>query len=65
MSQINSYRDLLVWKLAMKLAKEVHTITRKFPRDEQFGLTSQIRRAAVCIPSNIAEGHARKWTKVF
>lgn len=65
MSQIQSYRDLLVWKLAMKLTKEIHSITKKFPADERYGLTSQLRRAAVSIPSNIAEGHARSWTKVF
>jgi four helix bundle protein len=54
-----TYRSLTVWQLAMDLAEEVYRLSRQFPREEQFGLTSQIRRAAVSIPSNIAEGHGR------
>jgi len=62
---IESYRDLTVWQKAMILAKETYRITRPFPRDEIYGLTSQIRRAAVSIPSNIAEGWGRKSRRDF
>jgi len=54
-----TYRSLSVWQLAMDLAEEVYRLSRQFPRDEQFGMTAQVRRAAVSIPSNIAEGHGR------
>jgi four helix bundle protein len=60
-----SYQDLAVWKRAMKLTKEVYQVTRSFPSDERFGLTNQIRRAAVSIPSNLAEGHARAGAPEF
>lgn len=53
------YRDLRVWNTAMSLVLEVYRITQCFPNAERFGLTSQLRRAAVSVPSNIAEGHAR------
>jgi four helix bundle protein len=58
-STFKSYRDLDVWKKAMDLAREVYKVTAKFPTEERFGLTNQIRRAAVSVPSNLAEGHAR------
>jgi len=54
---INSYRDLHAWQLEMTLAEEVYALTRVFPKDELFGLTSQLRRAAMGIPSHVAEGH--------
>lgn len=54
-----TYRDLLVWQKAKGLVVDVYQITGQFPRSEQFGLTAQIRRAAVSIPSNIAEGQGR------
>ncbi len=57
--EIKSYRDLRVWKEAMDLAVECYRITKAFPRDEIFGLTSQIRRSAASIPANIAEGYGR------
>ena len=60
-----SYRDLEVWRKAMSLAKEVYTVTSSLPKDERFGLVSQMRRAAISIPSNIAEGHARAGTGEF
>jgi four helix bundle protein len=60
---INSYRDLLVWQKSMALAKQVYSLTRSFPDDERFGLISQMRRAAVSVPSNIAEGQARQGRK--
>jgi len=50
------YKDLVAWQKAMDLITEIYRVTRKFPKDELFGLTSQLRRAAVSIPSNIAEG---------
>jgi four helix bundle protein len=53
------YRELVVWQKAMETVTEVYHITQKFPREETYGLTSQIRRAAVSIPSNIAEGQGR------
>jgi four helix bundle protein len=56
---IESYKDLMVWKKAMELVFETYRLSRGFPSDERFGLTSQIRRAAVSIASNIAEGHGR------
>jgi four helix bundle protein len=59
------YRDLMVWQKGMLLAKEVYRLTRAFPSDERFGLVSQMRRAAVSIPSNIAEGQARRTTSEF
>lgn len=58
-----SYRDLKVWQLGVDIALEVYRITGLFPKSEQYGLTSQLRRAAVSIASNIAEGHARKTQK--
>jgi four helix bundle protein len=60
MGTIVSFRDLDAWKLAMRLAESVYKGTEGFPAAERYGLRSQIRRAAVSIPSNVAEGHARK-----
>ena len=56
---IRSYRDLVVWQKAMELAEGVYGATSTFPKEEIYGLTSQMRRAAVSVPSNIAEGHDR------
>ena len=56
---IRHYRDLQVWQRSMKLVVVVYRLTEHFPKSEAYGLTNQIRRAAVSIPSNIAEGHAR------
>lgn len=60
MNAIRTFRDLLVWQRGMELAESVYVGTVKMPKTEMFGLTSQMRRAAVSIPSNIAEGYARK-----
>ena len=57
--RVQSYRDLRVWKTAVELTLEVYSITESFPPSERFALTSQLRRAAVSVASNIAEGHAR------
>ena len=61
----NSYRDLVVWQKAMELTKQVYTLTKDFPKEEVYGLTSQIRRCSVSIPSNIAEGKGRNSDKEF
>jgi len=62
---INSYRDLRVWQGAMALAEACYLLTRGFPKDEMFGMTSQLRRAAASVPANIAEGHGRELTPSF
>ncbi|OFZ67103.1 MAG: four helix bundle protein [Betaproteobacteria bacterium RBG_16_56_24] len=59
------YSELVVWQKAMDLMTEIYRITATFPNDERFGLSSQARRAAVSIPSNIAEGHGRKATGAY
>ncbi|MFN7012249.1 MAG: four helix bundle protein [Allorhizobium sp.] len=59
---MNSYQDLRVWQRAMDLAVESYELTKGFPRDEVYGLVSQIRRAAASVPANIAEGHGRNVT---
>jgi len=59
------YKDLLVWQKGMLLVKGIYRLTLSFPSDEKFGLTSQMRRAAVSTPSNIAEGQARRSTGEF
>jgi four helix bundle protein len=60
-----AHRKLDVWKTSMDFVKDIYQITDKFPGSELYGLTSQMRRAAVSIPSNLAEGAARKGTKEF
>jgi four helix bundle protein len=62
---IQSYRDLRVWQDAMDLAEACYVFTRKFPRDELFGLTSQIRRSSSSIAANIAEGNGRELTRSY
>jgi four helix bundle protein len=59
------FRDLQVWQRSMGLARAVYQLTERFPRGEEFGLVSQIRRAAVSVPSNIAEGRGRMTDKSF
>ncbi|HEU0233874.1 MAG TPA: four helix bundle protein [Gallionella sp.] len=59
------HSDLLVWQKAMDLVTEIYKTTATFPNEERFGLVSQARRAAVSIPSNIAEGHGRKLTGAY
>jgi four helix bundle protein len=64
-SRPKHYKDLLVWQKGMALAWLVYKLTKRFPDGEKYGLTSQLRRAAVSVPSNIAEGQARQSTKEF
>jgi four helix bundle protein len=63
--KVGGYRDLTVWQKSISLVKAVHLLTAAFPNEEKFGLVSQMRRAAVSIPSNIAEGQARRTTPDF
>ena len=63
--QIKTYKELIVWQKAMDLAEAVHRLSKSFPKEELYGLTSQLRRAAVSVPSNIAEGQARQSTAEF
>jgi four helix bundle protein len=56
---VNGYKDLIAWQHGMKLVLSVYRVTKAFPKEETYGLTSQIRRSAVSIPSNIAEGQGR------
>jgi four helix bundle protein len=65
MGELKTHKDLDVWKEAMLLAKEVYLFTARFPKEEAYGLVSQMRRAAVSVPSNIAEGAARNSAKEF
>jgi four helix bundle protein len=60
---MSNYKDLDAWKVAMQLVKEIYAITSKYPKEELFALTSQTKRAAVSVPSNIAEGIGRQYKK--
>jgi len=62
---LKNYKELRVWQKAYDLCLEIYRITRAFPAEERYGLTSQMRRAAVSIPSNIAEGYGRKTTREY
>jgi len=62
---MRGHRDLVAWQKGMELVKDIYGVTRDFPRDETYGLTSQLRRAAVSVPSNLAEGHGRNSRREF
>ena len=62
---VKNYRELIVWQKSMEAAKEIYSLVKKLPKEEMFALSDQMRRAAVSIPSNIAEGQARNSTKEF
>lgn len=65
MSSINSHKDLLIWKKGIDLVLKVYELTKSFPSEELFSITNQIKRAAISIPSNIAEGYGRNTEKSF
>lgn len=65
MSEIKTYRDLLIWQKSMALVSEVYKLTKSFPNEEMFGLSAQLRKASVSVPSNIAEGYGRNSTKDY
>lgn len=62
---MKSYRDLIVWQKSVKLVTLIYGLVKRFPDDEKFGLTSQIKRSSVSIPSNVAEGYGRNYTKDY
>ena len=62
---VKTYRDLIVWQKSMELVTQIYRITKTFPKEENYGLISQIRRCAVSIPSNIAEGYGRQSTNDY
>jgi len=62
---VKRYTDLVVWQKAMTLVEDIYEVTRNFPKEELYGLTSQLRRSAVSVPSNIAEGHCRMGRREF
>jgi len=64
-NRLKSYKELIVWKKSLDLVTEVYQLTKDFPKDELYGLTSQMRRSAVAIPSNIAEGYQRNYIKEY
>ena len=65
MTTIKSYQDLIVWQKSQNLALSIYLLTNDFPKEEKYGLTSQLKRASVSIPTNIAEGYNRKTTKDY
>jgi four helix bundle protein len=62
---INNYKELRVWQKSMELVKKIYLITSSFPKDELFGIVSQMRRSAISIPSNVAEGWMRQHSKEY
>ncbi len=65
MQKISQFRELHVWQRGMSIVESVYRLSASFPKQETYGLVSQVRRAAVSVPSNIAEGHARASTKEY
>ena len=65
MSTVKSFEELIIWQEARKFTNNIYKVTKKFPKEELYGLTSQMRRAAVSVMSNIAEGFDRRTTKEF
>jgi four helix bundle protein len=64
-TKIRSFKDLQIWKRSIKLVEDIYVVTRSFPKEEMYALTSQLRRSAVSIPSNISEGFARLHNKEY
>ncbi|NEQ87198.1 MAG: four helix bundle protein [Moorea sp. SIO2I5] len=65
MSYINNFKDLIIWQKGMDIAEKCYLLTKFFPKDELYGMVQQIRRAAVSIPANIAEGYGRRSTAEY
>ncbi len=65
MSTISTYKDLIVWQKSMNLVKEIYLLAKSFPKTEEYGLSSQIKRSAISVPSNIAEGWGRNSSKSY
>ena len=65
MDKIKSYQDLIVWQKSVLLVTDIYALTKNFPQDERFGITSQLNRAAVSVPANIAEGWGREISKNY
>jgi four helix bundle protein len=63
--KVKSYKDLLIWQKGIEMVKEIYKLVRKFPKEETYVLSDQLKRAAISIPSNIAEGQARQHTLEF
>jgi four helix bundle protein len=63
--KVKSYKDLIIWQKGIELTKEIYRVVKKFPKEETYVLSDQLRRAAISIPSNIAEGQARQHTTEF
>jgi four helix bundle protein len=63
--KVKSYKDLIIWQKGIELTKEIYKVVKKFPKEETYVLSDQLRRAAISIPSNIAEGQARQYTPEF
>jgi len=64
-AKIRTYRDLDIWKMGIEIVKSIYSVTKRFPQHELYGLVAQIRRAAVSIPSNVAEGFRRRHNKEY
>ncbi len=62
---LSGYKELIVWQKSMDLVEEIYILTKDLPKDELYGINAQMRRSAVSVPSNIAEGHSRRYTKEF
>lgn len=65
MGSVKNYRDLVVWQKSMELVAAIYTISKTFPKEELYGITSQLRRSSVSVPSNIAEGYGRHSTNDY
>ena len=63
--KIKNFQDLRIWQIGIEVVKDIYILTKKFPKEELYGLTSQIRRSAISIPSNIAEGFRRYHNKEY
>lgn len=65
MSEIKDYKDLLIWQKGIEIAEQSYLLTKQYPKEELYGMVQQIRRAAISIPANIAEGYGRRYTQEY